>query len=86
MHVFIYKTVIVLQRKTSKCEPNFNLNQINSQYINYNQYIQKIENKLRLKAINHAYSKLEEQVTKSVKKNKNNFITVIGAKLAMNIR
>ena len=38
--------------------------------VNYNQYIQdKIKNKLRMKAINHACFKLEEKVTRSVKNN-----------------
>ena len=41
-----------------------NLNQINSGCINYNQHKQ---NKLRIKAINYAYFKLEEKVTRSVK-------------------
>ena len=55
--------------------------------MNYNQYIQnKIKNKLRMKAINYACFKLEEKTTRSVKKNKNNFINVIGNKFAMSIR
>ena len=40
-----------------------------------------------MKAINYAYFKLEKKkTTRSVKKNKNNFIKVIGDKLAMSIR
>ena len=39
-----------------------------------------------MKAINYAGFKLEEKATRSVKKNKNNFINVIGGKLAMSIR
>ena len=66
---------------------NFNLTQINSWCINYNQYIQnKIKNKLRMKAINYACFKLEEKATRSVKKKKNNFINVIGDKFATSIR
>ena len=34
-----------------------------------------------MKAINHGYFRLEEKNTKSVKKDKNNFINVIGNKL-----
>ena len=62
---------------------NFNLNQIKSWCINYNQYIQ---NKLCLKAINYGCFKLEEKATGSVKNNKNNFINVIGDKFTMSIR
>ena len=39
-----------------------------------------------MKAINYAYFKLEKKTTRSVKKNKNNFIKVIGDKLAVGIR
>ena len=66
---------------------NINPNKINSWCINYNQYIQnKIESKLRMKAINCACFKLEENVTRSVKKNKNNIINVVGDKFNMSIR
>ena len=70
MHVLIQlQKAIRLHKKTSKCELNFNLNQTNSWCINYNQCIQKIKIKLRMKAINFARSKLEGKVTRSVKKN-----------------
>ena len=47
---------------------------MNSRCINYNPDIRnKVKNKLRMKAKNYAYFKLEEKATKSVKKNKNNF-------------
>ena len=39
-----------------------------------------------MKAINYACFKLEEKTTKSVKKNKNNFINVIGDEFAISIR
>ena len=66
---------------------NFNLTQRNSSCIKYNQYIQnKIKNKLPMKAINYVCFKLEEKATRSVKKKKNNFTSVIGDKLAMSIR
>ena len=39
-----------------------------------------------MKAINYAYFKLEENITRSVKKNKNNFMNIIGDKFAMSIR
>ena len=39
-----------------------------------------------MKAINYACSKLEEKVNRSIKKNKNNFINVIGDKFAMSIK
>ena len=39
-----------------------------------------------MKAINYTCFKLEEKATRSVKKNKNNFINVIGNMFAMNIR
>ena len=46
--------------------------------MNYNQYNQnKIKNKLGMRAVNYACFKLEEKATRSVKKNKNNFITII---------
>ena len=47
---------------------NFNLNQINSWSINYNQYIQNmIKNKIRMKAINYEFLKLEEKASRKVK-------------------
>ena len=46
----------------------------------------KIKNKLHMKAVNYACFKLEEKVTRSVKKNKNNFIKVVGDKFTMSIR
>ena len=39
-----------------------------------------------MKAINYACFKLEKKTTRSIKKNKNNFINVIGDKFAMIIR
>ena len=39
-----------------------------------------------MKAISYAYFKLEEKVTRSVEKKKNNFINVKGDKFAMSIR
>ena len=39
-----------------------------------------------MKAINHAYFKLEEKTFKSVKKNKNSFINAIGDKFALSNR
>ena len=39
-----------------------------------------------MKAINYACFKLEEKTTRCVKKKKNNFISVIGDKLAMSTR
>ena len=39
-----------------------------------------------MKAINYAYFKFEEKANRSVKKKKNNFISVIGDKFAMSIR
>ena len=52
--------------------------------LQYNQ--NEIQNKLSMKAINYACSKLEEKVNRSIKKNKNNFINVIGDKFAMSIK
>ena len=46
MYVLNYNIVIRSQRKKSKYYLNFNLNQINSLCINYNQYIQ---NKIEIK-------------------------------------
>ena len=39
-----------------------------------------------MKAINYAYFKLEEEATRSAKKNKTNFINVIGDEFATSIR
>ena len=39
-----------------------------------------------MKTINYAYFKLEEKITGSIKKNKSNFINIIGDKFAMSIR
>ena len=39
-----------------------------------------------MKAINYAYFKLKENTTRSVKKNKKNFMNIIGDKFAMSIR
>ena len=57
-----------------------------SSCIKYSRYIQKIKSKLCIKAINYAWFKLEEKATRSVKKNKTNFIDVTGDKFAMKIR
>ena len=66
---------------------NFKLNQINSSCTNYNDYIQnKIKNKSRMKEISFACLKLEVKATRSVKKNKNNFINIVGDKFAMRIK
>ena len=54
--------------------------------INYSRCIQKIKNNESMKAINYARFKLEEKATRSVKKNKTNFIDVTGDKFAMSIR
>ena len=48
--------------------------------------IQKLNNKLCMKAINYACFKLEEKATRSGEKNKNNFINVIGDKNSLSIR
>ena len=65
----------------------FNLNQINSWCINYNQYMQnKIKSKLFMKAINYKCFKLEEKATRSVTRKKNNFINVTENKFAMSLR
>ena len=70
--------------KEKQVNINFSLTQINSWCINYNHYIpKKIQNKLRMKATNYGCFKLEEKTTRSVKKNKNNFINVIGDIFAM---
>ena len=48
---------------------HFNLDQIGSWFINYNQYIQnKIKNKFLMKALNYACFKLEERAIGSVEK------------------
>ena len=66
---------------------NFKLNQINSSCTNYNDYIQnKIKNKSRMKEISFTCLKLEVKATRSVKKNKNNFINIVGDKFAMRIK
>ena len=73
--------------KEQQVNVNFNLTQINSWCISYNQYIQnKIKNKLCMKAINYASFKLEEKINRSVKQNKSNFINIMGDKFAMSIR
>ena len=65
MYWFDNKIVIGSQRKTSKCQLNFKLNQINSGCINYNQYIEnKFKNMLSMQAINYACFKLEEKATR----------------------
>ena len=72
--------------KEKQVNTNFNLSQINSWCINYNQYFQsKIKNKLCIKAVNHTFFKQEEKATRSVKKKNNNFINVKGDKFAMSI-
>ena len=67
--------------KEQEVNVNFNLTQINSWCINC-----KIKNKLCIKAINYACFKLEEKITRSVKKNKSNLISIIGDKFAISIR
>ena len=66
MYGFNYKTVIGSRRETSKCQLNFDFNQINSWCINYNQYIKKVINKLHMNALNCESFKLEAKVTRSV--------------------
>ena len=39
-----------------------------------------------MKAIHYAFFKLGEKATRSVKKNKNNFINIIGDRFPMSIR
>ena len=39
-----------------------------------------------MKAINYVCFKLEEKITKSVKKNKSNFIIIIGDNFGMSVR
>ena len=73
--------------KEQQVNVNFKLTQINCWCISYNQYIKnKIKKKLCMKAINYACFKLEEKITRHVKKNDNNFINIIGDKFAMSIR
>ena len=49
------------------------------------QSIHPKKKKIRMKAINYACFKLEENATGSVEKKENNFINVVGDKFAMNI-
>ena len=73
-------------QKEKQVNVNFNLDQINSSCINYNQYIQnKIKNKLIMKTINYTCFKLEEKAMRSVKRNKNNFVNVIEETFVMSI-
>ena len=76
IQLFNYKIVTGSQGKQVSVNLTLiNLNQTNSWCIKCIQYIQnKIKNKLRIKAINYAYFKLEERATRGVKKNKNKFI------------
>ena len=68
-----------MAHKEKRVNVSFTLTQTNSLCINYNQYIQKkIKDKLHMKAINYACFRLEEKATRSIKKNKNNVINVIG--------
>ena len=67
MDVLIQLKNMIKVHKEKQVNVNFNFNQINFWCINYNQYIQnKIKNKLRMKAVNYAYFKLDEKVTRSV--------------------
>ena len=55
--------------------------------LNYNQYIQnKTKNKLHMKGIKYACFKLGKKAAKKVKKNKNNFINIVGDKFTMSNR
>ena len=84
--IYWFKYKIVTDSHKKEVIVNFNFTQINSWCINYNQYIEnKIKNKLPIKAINYACFKLEEKGTRSVKKDKSNFI-VTGDKFALSIR
>ena len=76
-----------MAHKEKHVNVRFTLTQTNSSCINYNQYIQKkkIKDKLHMKVINYACFRLEEKATRSIKKNKNNVINVIGEKFAMSI-
>ena len=86
-HVFHSKVFFHLTSNLhTSCFSTFNLNRIKPWCVNYNQHIQKTKNKLCMKAINYAYSKLEEKATRSVKNDKNNFINLIGYKFNMSIR
>ena len=69
-----------LFHKEKKVNVNFNLNQKNC-----NQYIgnKKIKNKLCINVIN--YARLKHDVARSVKKDKNNFINIIGNIFTMHI-
>ena len=44
-----------------------------------------MKNKICMEAINYASFKLEEKITRNVKKNTNNFINVVVDKFAMGI-
>ena len=82
--IYWFNSKIVIDSQRKQVILNFNLTQIKSWCINYNQYIQnKINNKLRMNAIDYTCFKLEGKATRSVKKKKNNFINVIGDKFAM---
>ena len=73
-------------KKKSKCDLYFNLNQVNSWFINCNLYTQnKIKNKLCVEVINYACFKMAEKASRSVKKNRN-CINVLGDKFPMSIR
>ena len=73
-------------QKEKQVSVYFNLDQINSSCINYNQYIQnKIKNKLIMKTINYTCFKLEEKAMRSVKRNKNSFVNVIEETFVMSI-
>ena len=52
--------------------------QLSQGYRDINKIINKIKNKLRMKAIKYACFKLEEKATRSIKKKKKYFISVIG--------
>ena len=89
--LYISKIKIRAIQNTSVLFDTINANEhlpINYWCINYNQSnIQnKIKNKFCMKVIYYACFKLEEITTRNVKKNKNNFINVIGDKFVMNIR
>ena len=72
MHVLIHLQNSDWFTKKDNFNVNFNLNQMNSWCIKYNQYIQnKIKNKLCMKAINYVCFKSEEKTTRKVKKDKN---------------
>ena len=76
-----------MDHKEKQVKVNFNFDQINSWCINDNQCIQNnIRNKLHMKAINYVCFKLEEKATGSIKKNKNNSISLTRDKFAMKTR